>query len=244
PPPPSAAHLVPLQTGGAHPPLFLIHPAGGNVYCFRALAGLVGDERSLLAFRARGLKDDEAPLETIEDLAAFYLEAIRHRQPSGPYLLGGSSMGGMVAWEIAHRLRAAGETVALVALFDTYGPGHLPPAPEGPPPAMPGVDLHGPRPADERALLRVRHVLGVNARAMHAYRPPALDAPAVFLRASERRENEPDHPERAWIDLAEDGLAVHVVPGGHTGMFEPPHVERLARQLRRSLRLALDDLDD
>jgi thioesterase domain-containing protein len=55
-------------------------------------------------------------------MAAFYVEAIRARQPSGPYFLGGWSLGGVVAFEMARQLRARGESVALLALMDSYAP--------------------------------------------------------------------------------------------------------------------------
>jgi thioesterase domain-containing protein len=47
---------------------------------------------------------------------------MRKVQPRGPYLLGGYSFGGLAAYEIARHLRAAGEEVALLVLFDTANP--------------------------------------------------------------------------------------------------------------------------
>jgi acetoacetyl-CoA synthetase len=60
------------------------------------------------------------PLARIEDMAARYIAEIRCLQPTGPYRLGGYSMGGLIAYEMARQLRAAGEAVELLALFDTY----------------------------------------------------------------------------------------------------------------------------
>jgi len=59
---------------------------------------------------------------------AHHAQAIRALQPEGPYHLGGYSSGGVLAFEIAHCLRAAGQHVALLVLFDT-----LCPTPEGQP---------------------------------------------------------------------------------------------------------------
>ena len=53
-------------------------------------------------------------------MAAWYVKEIRDVQPQGPYLLGGWSMGGLIALEAARQLLAAGQAVALVAMFDTY----------------------------------------------------------------------------------------------------------------------------
>jgi thioesterase domain-containing protein len=96
----------------------------------RHLAGevaLVGmyDLREL-GLIARARRDGhEAGGFSIQDVAPFYLERIRAAQPWGPYMLGGFSAGGAVALEVAHRLRALGEEVALLVLFDTVAYRHL-----------------------------------------------------------------------------------------------------------------------
>ena len=53
-------------------------------------------------------------------MAQFYLDAIRQVQPHGPYLLAGYSLGGLVTLEMAQRLTAEGEKVALLAMLDSY----------------------------------------------------------------------------------------------------------------------------
>ena len=65
---------------------------------------------------------DEAPLTSLEEMAARYLRDIRRFQPVGPYHLGGYSLGGVLAAEMARQLHADGERVGLLALFDTYAP--------------------------------------------------------------------------------------------------------------------------
>jgi len=68
--------------------------------------------------------DNHQPLvTTIEDMASLYLQEIRAIQPQGPYLLGGYCFGGLVAFEMAHRLVTAGEKVACLALIATDAPG-------------------------------------------------------------------------------------------------------------------------
>jgi len=58
----------------------------------------------------------------MEDIAAAVLESIRLVQPNGPYQLAGYSFGGLLAYEIAQQLTAAGETVSMLAIYDTYTP--------------------------------------------------------------------------------------------------------------------------
>jgi len=61
---------------------------------------------------------------SIPDMARDYVEQIRRVQPNGPYYLAGQSLGGMVSYEVAQQLHSLGEPIALLVLFDTYGPGY------------------------------------------------------------------------------------------------------------------------
>jgi len=111
--------LVPLQKRGDRAPLFLVHQVGGQAYTFRALAKALGQEQPLYALRSLGLESGEDPLETIEAMASHYLGLVRETQPEGPYRLGGASMGGMVAFEMAQQLQRAGEEVDQLVVMDT-----------------------------------------------------------------------------------------------------------------------------
>ncbi len=110
--------LVAIQPGGSKPPLFLVHPAGGHVFPYLHLAQFLGADQPCYGLQARGLEDGQDPHTRIEDMAAYYIQAMRTVQPKGPYLLGGWSMGGVVAFEMAQQLHAQGELVALLAMFD------------------------------------------------------------------------------------------------------------------------------
>lgn len=117
--------LVALQPGGRHPPFFCVPGAAGDVLYLRALAELLGPEQPFYGLQAQGL-DGKTPFQTrIEEMAAHYLTEVRQLQPTGPYFLGGHSSGGLVAFEMACRLRQQGEAVALLALFDTFAPGYV-----------------------------------------------------------------------------------------------------------------------
>jgi thioesterase domain-containing protein/NAD(P)-dependent dehydrogenase (short-subunit alcohol dehydrogenase family)/acyl carrier protein len=117
--PPTVIPLVP-QDGPARP-FFVVHPLGGNVLCYQALARHLGP-RPVYGLQAPGLDGPEGPCANLEELAAWHLDAVRRVQPSGPYLLAGFSMGGAVAYEMARQLVLGGETVGLLALMDTYAP--------------------------------------------------------------------------------------------------------------------------
>lgn len=103
-------------------PFFCVHGAGGNVMNLRDVARGLSPEQPVYGVQARGVDGDELPLEDIAAMAADYLAEIRQAQPEGPYLLGGYSGGGVVAYEMAQQLTAAGKPVGLLVLFDTFSP--------------------------------------------------------------------------------------------------------------------------
>jgi len=111
--------LVPIQTAGSKPPLFLVHALGGNVLFYRELVQYLEPNQPVYGIQAQGLDGKQAPCNSIVEMATHYLQEIRQIQSSGPYFLGGFSFGGMVAFEMAQQLYTKGEKVALLALFDT-----------------------------------------------------------------------------------------------------------------------------
>jgi amino acid adenylation domain-containing protein len=114
--------LVAFQTGGAEPPLFFVHGLGGEVYGYRALASHLGTVRPVYALRAQGLDDSLPPYETVEEMAAAYVKEMLTVQPRSPYFLGGYSSGGLIAYEVAGQLLAAGHEVAYLAVLDETAP--------------------------------------------------------------------------------------------------------------------------
>ena len=116
---------VPIRTGGSEPPFFCVHPIGGHVFCYVELANRLSDSRPFYGLQARGLDGRQPPLDSIPEMAAYYIESMQSVQPAGPYFLGGWSLGGMIAYEMAQQLQRSGHEVELLALFDTYIPKRL-----------------------------------------------------------------------------------------------------------------------
>jgi thioesterase domain-containing protein len=114
-------HLVPMHPGegGNRAPFFLVAGMFGNVLNLRHLAHLIGPERPFFGLQARGLYGGDAPHDDFVVAATEYIAEMRQVQKQGPWYLGGFSGGGLIAWEIARQLEAAGETVALTVLLDT-----------------------------------------------------------------------------------------------------------------------------
>lgn len=115
------AFLVPLNQCAemTAPPLFIVAGMFGNVLNLRHLAMPFAKERRVFGVQARGLIGDVPPHDDVTEAARDYLAEIRRLQPEGPYLLAGYSGGGVTAYEMAQQLRAAGQEVAVLALFDT-----------------------------------------------------------------------------------------------------------------------------
>jgi amino acid adenylation domain-containing protein len=113
--------VVQLRSGSKLP-FICVHPAGGSIFSYLNLAQHLDPNQPLYALHASGMDEDESTHETIEAMAADYISAIREEGIKGPYFLGGWSMGGVVAFEMARQLRAEGEEVAGLSLIDSAVP--------------------------------------------------------------------------------------------------------------------------
>ncbi|MFI6785103.1 SDR family NAD(P)-dependent oxidoreductase [Micromonospora sp. NPDC050276] len=113
-----------LRAGAAKPPLFLIHPSGGDVLCYSELVRLLTDDRPVVGLTDPALTGGVEPAD-IPALAEHYLDAVRAYQPHGPYLLGGWSMGGTLAHEMACVLERRGESTALLFMVDSNTPDRI-----------------------------------------------------------------------------------------------------------------------
>ncbi|KAI1179303.1 hypothetical protein F4777DRAFT_468289 [Nemania sp. FL0916] len=100
--------VVVLQSRGSKTPLWLVHPGVGEVLVFVGMARELRDsDRPIYALRARGFEGQE-PFRSIDEAVGIYVDAIRSRQPQGPYALAGYSYGTMLAFEIAKKLQVEG----------------------------------------------------------------------------------------------------------------------------------------
>ena len=258
--------LVRLQAGSpGRRPLFLVHQVGGHVFTFRALARELGAAQPVYGLRAQGLEAGEEPLGSAEEMAALYLRLVREAQPAGPYRIGGASMGGMVAFEMAHQLTTAGEEVELLTLMDTPCGDQMPPRPGSDGEFVATVfagraaftreELSSPcaeelltyavakaKAADPAGGLeldearRLFHVLKANVAALFDYTPRPWPGRMLFFRAEARRPGDPLRPELPWIELARGGIEIRLVPGDHESMHAQANVRQLAERLGAVLR--------
>jgi thioesterase domain-containing protein/acyl carrier protein len=250
--------LVPIRPEGALPPLFLV--AGGmggeqELLVYARLTRYLDPEQPFYGLRARGVDDLVEPHESVEAMAAEYLEEIRRVQPHGPYYLSGGCVGGVVAFELAQQLRAAGEEVATLVLIDSNYPTRprmmrtqlvnlwqdiLPPE-VGRPPGIGGAVTRLKarirlvrEPSEEQALGMRRSAIGNRyLRRLLRYRPQPYDGALTFI-ACEDREVEAG---RVWDGLASGGVEIRYVPGDHFSHLRE-HVDSTAACLDDCLRLA------
>src|SRR5262249_35135082 len=257
--------IVPLQPEGSGRPWFMVHPPGGIVVCYHALAQAMGRERPFYGIRSRGLHGETELPDRVEEMAAEYRAAVRAVQPQGPYLLGGWSAGGLFALEMAQQLLAEGEAIGILAFLDTTPPAAQDPAADlagreyglersleelaqlGPDEQLPFLWQHALRLGliDAGVPLQVaQQVLDDLKRLFHHHmvltdnyvvRP--YPGRIILFRPSDAPFAVPTPPDRGWGSLAA-GVDVHLVPGQHHSMVKEPHVQVLARELAACLRQA------
>jgi len=121
---PDWSSLVALRPGDSKPPLFFAAPVGGNVLSYRDLMMRLDFDQPCYGLQAVGLDGIQSPMRSVPKVAEHYVKEILTVQPEGPYYLSGSSFGGLVAYEMAQQLHNLGKSLALVVMFDAYGPNY------------------------------------------------------------------------------------------------------------------------
>lgn len=121
-PAPRPRGVIEFQREGAAAPIFCFPGIGGHPVTFAHFATHLGTDRPCLGLTVPGLEGEMVPLTSVEAIAAAMVENLRRVQPKGPYHLAGYSFGGLLAFEAARQLAAAGETVPFLAIFDVFTP--------------------------------------------------------------------------------------------------------------------------
>jgi amino acid adenylation domain-containing protein len=257
-------YLVALQTHGSRPPLICVHGAGGNVLNLPEVARALGTEWPFYGLQAGGVDGKTDTQTNIEEMAAAYLVEVRALQPHGPYFLSGYCGGGLVAYEMARQVRAAGEKVAALILIDLWSPGSNAPrsrlrewwhrlAKEDV--AELGRRMKAKLARDwghaSRAFFvgyyrllkkpmpyELRDFWLTNAflRKAANYRLAPYPGKLIVFRAHDDRNN--PAPDLGWGRFAEGGVAAFEVPGDHHTLTHDPNVQVLAARLAACLRAA------
>jgi amino acid adenylation domain-containing protein len=239
--------LVKLREGGQGRPLFLIHSAYGDVASYGLLARrLTG--RPVYGLQSVGLHGESWPLTDLPAMARRYLPEILSQDPAGPYLLAGTCMGGMVAFELAQMLVQQGKTVGFLGLLDSQFP--LPKSWQKPLWKKAYYALSTPVNTGWQALrwktirglgwgqshrflpAYRRYVWRTNGQAFRRYRPNFFPGKiTLFMTTEARFEND---PRLMLLPMAQSAQVVKL-PGARPGLFQKPTVDELAQQLQKAM---------
>ncbi|WP_414752446.1 amino acid adenylation domain-containing protein [Anabaena sp. CCY 9910] len=266
----SWSSLVPIQLNGSKPPLFLIHPIGGNVLEYSTLARYLGEEQPIYGLQSLGLDGKQAPLNRVEDMANAYLQEIRSIQPNGPYFIAGYSFGGLVAYEMAQQLYTQGQKIGLLALLDTSCPNLQITRPS----LTKFVRVHVNnlwklQPQEKLIYIRnwlkwylknkntrdvliqdwqevlenshIVNVIDANVQAYENYTAQPYAGAMTLFRSSIQPVKLSDNIDLGWHDLVTGGLEIHHLTGDHSRLLKEPHVQKLTEQLQICLERSLTD---
>jgi amino acid adenylation domain-containing protein len=111
--------LVSIKPNGDKPPLYIVHGAGSVISIYFRLAQVMDEDQPVYGFQPKGLDGVEEPHQSVEEMAAYYIECLLAQNPNGPYRLAGYSFGGYVAYEMSRQLQKMGKQVERLILFDT-----------------------------------------------------------------------------------------------------------------------------
>ena len=253
---PSGSQLVvPLQPGPRGAPIWLIHPAGGTVLCYRQLAERLATTAEVLAIQSPEVAGEDASTD-FDGLCKRYAAEMLRIQPTGPFFLAGWSMGGALSLRIGELLEQAGHAVGWIALFDTMRPRarekpqqfdefvdwamtRVPRQAWGwtdPEPATTGPGLD----ADTLAFLRRQYALQqAHAALLGDFIPGRLKAPLHVFRAHESIACHGTEPDWLRHTNAADRSSEHVVEGHHDNLLMlGMNLDTMTHVLSREYRLA------
>ncbi|MFD9700029.1 amino acid adenylation domain-containing protein [Lentzea sp. NPDC059081] len=235
--------LIPLRTGGDLAPVFCLHPGAGIGWEYFGLLPHLDPRRPLHALQARGLTDPSSMPQSVEEMAADYLDRIRSVQPTGPYHLLGWSFGAVVAHAIA-RLLAPSE-IGLLALLDGYPEteDHPPVAPDDPDlltALLQSLGYELDQPVRTRAefddAIRAHagplsgftgaalpEVFASNVTLHNRYRPAPLAADALVFHATQGK-TPADPVPASWSPHITGHVEVHLVDSTHGGLTARHHL--------------------
>jgi amino acid adenylation domain-containing protein len=231
--PPPSGRLV-LHADGHRPPLFAVCGVFGHALRILLLGRALGPSQPLHALQPPGMDWAATGCATIEAMAACYVAEVRRVQPVGPYRLVGTSLGGVLVFEMAVQLQRAGADVALLAMVDTQPPDCE--APHGLDRRPRGDWFAGIDESDRLVAMGVR-VARAHRAALDAYvLRRRFDGRIVYFRC--RDEPVPASGDRRplWTHFATDGVRVVTVPGRHGGFHREPQCSAVADGLRDALR--------
>ncbi|MEV0684162.1 amino acid adenylation domain-containing protein [Nocardia sp. NPDC050378] len=215
--------VLELRTEGSVPPLFCVHQIGGTAWKYAPLARLLRAERPIIGLQMPHLTEPTTRTRTLDDLARYYLAAVRRIQPHGPYHFLGYSLGGNLAHAMAAILEAEGEQVAYVGLLDSHPLSNLTERaaatladPSGMAALVPEIDEY---PAELAAV--VIHAATELLRMVTESESPSYSGPMALYCADNGLEPERVHAQLTGWQAAGAQLVVRRLPYTHNEIAMP-----------------------
>ncbi|QEV20248.1 non-ribosomal peptide synthetase [Streptomyces alboniger] len=239
----SLAPLLTLRADGDRAPLFCVHPGLGVSWAYAALLPHLAQDRPVYALQTPALSAPDRQLpRTVDALAEAYVELIRAVRPRGPYLLLGRSFGGPVAHEMAVRLRADGEDVALLAVVDAMPkPPDIARTPLDPAVVdaearrilqEEGAALDG---IGERRLAALTDAIAHHVTLGRSWDPSPYDGPVTLFAATRDPEAIPTEDKAAAWRRAAATVDVHELACAHADVLDAEPAARIAAVLENVL---------
>lgn len=248
---PPTSTLIKLKESGTLPPFFCVHAMLGSAFPYHQLALNLPQEQPCYGLQSRGLDGVLEPLEKIEEMAELYVSLIKEVQPKGPYYIGGYSFGGWIAFEMARVLRNSGDTVALLAMFETSVPFANPLGINTESVMQYQKDymnllLNSFLSEEQRVMTEnqmnhdqgkqpIQKVIEANYKAQLAYSPRPADTAIELFITKDVKTLFANDPTMGWKWMCTQQINVSEIEGNHLSMFQPPHVVTLAEKLNEVL---------
>jgi len=246
--------LIPIEPGGDRTPIFFVHGLHGQVLFTRHLRGQLDEGRPLFGLQGRTGPRPGGEAETVAEIAADYVAAVRAARPGSRLILAGYCAGTLIAWEMARQLTELGEPPEAVIGIDppvllqgdVGGPTNAPEGAYGSPLAFrdearllitsaaqqhadPMIVGRGDD-AVERAVDRAERMRLI----LNRYRPEPWAGKVAFICSAPRvkRLREPSNP---WRTILARSIRLYAVGDGHLELFRD-RGQRVAQALKRYLK--------
>lgn len=265
--------LVPIKTTGTRRPLFYVSPFQISVLSLSKLGQYLDEDQPLYGLQPQGIDGDnpdeqsmaQPAHQSLEEIAADYIEEMRLIQPDGPYRLGGHCAGSWVAFEMAQQLQAENEQIDSLLLVDSRPPNFQPPKVSATRYVARRLSMYWQsgrlrdavtwklrlfrqrmltRKFGRENLKRQAVVRQAHYEAHQEYRSGTFDGDAVLIRSHEATVLKDKDWHLRWAELISGDMEQVVVPGTHAELLFEPNVRVLAAEVTRALDPSPDSSDE
>ncbi len=236
---PGEEPVIELRAGDGPERVVCVHPAGGTAFCYMPLSALLPAEVSVVGVQSPGVNRGGAMARTVEEMAQAYLDKLSVSAHES-LVICGLSYGGVVAYEMARRLAAAGHARVSAVLLDARV-AEEPAEREALEPVGPEefhdklVRFNGAYPeiADDQ-LERYFRVYNHHRTTLKTYLPQDSEARMVYVQASWDDGSAVD-VAAAWRRRCAGALRLETVGAGHWEMLEGTSLAKVARLITDEL---------